>query len=344
MKVSRTTQSAAPEAGSMPNRNLYHDKRAQWAFYLAFFGILALIMSTVDNAFLLNQLAVFGVYGLLAMSISLCWGIGGILNLGQGISFGLAAYCTAMTMQMQSQDPEMNPVPPFMLNNGLEQLPWFWELFWSTGGGLFLALAVPTAFCLLFGSLLFQARVSGPFFAIISLAMLSAIYTLVIDIQPYTNGVNGISPPMPLEVFGTMLDPYSPAAFWLVFILLAVLTLLAKLLTQSKFGQVVKALKDDPERVRFLGYSVALYETLIYSISGFIAEFHAAACGFQPSADEIHQGGLARAIRADQTGQGAFDHVQAETPYHVVGVELLLQVTNFENSRHISLLPLATAT
>lgn len=101
--------------------------------------------------------------------------------------------------------------------------------------------------------------------------MLSAIYTLVIDIQPYTNGVNGISPPMPLEVFGTMLDPYSPAAFWLVFILLAVLTLLAKLLTQSKFGQVVKALKDDPERVRFLGYSVALYETLIYSISGFIA-------------------------------------------------------------------------
>jgi len=259
------------EAKSMPIRNLYHDKRAQWALYLAFFGVLALVMSTVEDAFLLNQFAVYGVYGLLAMSISLCWGIGGILNLGQGVSFGLAAYCTAMTMQMQSQDPDMNPVPPFMLNNGLEQLPWFWEPFWSTGGGLFLALAVPTAFCLLFGGLMFQARVSGPFFAIMSLAMLSAIYTLIIDVQPYTNGVNGISPPMPLEVFGTMLDPYSSTAFWLVFVLLAGLTLLAKLLTQSKFGQVVKALKSDPERVRFLGYSVALYETLIYTVSGFIA-------------------------------------------------------------------------
>ncbi|WP_313054666.1 urea ABC transporter permease subunit UrtC [Pseudomonas lopnurensis] len=253
------------------SRNLYHDRRAQWTLYLLFFAALALIPAFVEDAFLLNQFALFGVYGLLAMSISLCWGTGGILNLGQGIAFGLGAYGMAMTMQMQAQDPVTSPIPPFMLNNGLEQLPWFWEAFWSTGGGLFMTLFVPTLFCLLFGGLMFKARVSGPFFAIMSLAMLSAIYTLVLDIQPYTNGANGISPPMPLEVFGSSLDPYSTTAFWLVFGLLAGLTILAKLLTQSKFGQVVQALKNDPERVRFLGYNVALYETLTYTISGFIA-------------------------------------------------------------------------
>lgn len=251
--------------------NLYHDKRAQWTLYLLFFAALALIPMFVEDAFLLNQFALFGVYGLLAMSISLCWGSGGILNLGQGIAFGLGAYGMAMTMQMQAQDPITSPIPAFMLNNGLEQLPWFWEAFWSTAGGLFMTLFVPTLFCLLFGGLMFKARVSGPFFAIMSLAMLSAIYTLVLDIQPYTNGANGISPPMPLEVFGSSLDPYSTTAFWLVFGLLAGLTILAKLLTQSKFGQVVQALKNDPERVRFLGYNVALYETLTYTISGFIA-------------------------------------------------------------------------
>ena len=52
---------------------------------------------------------------MLAVSISLCWGFGGILNLGQGIAFGLAAYGMGMTMQMQSQDPVSNPMPPFML-------------------------------------------------------------------------------------------------------------------------------------------------------------------------------------------------------------------------------------
>ncbi|MCU1727059.1 urea ABC transporter permease subunit UrtC [Pseudomonas sp. 7P_10.2_Bac1] len=251
--------------------NLYHDRRYQWSIYLLFFALLAVIPLYVTDAFVLNQFALYGVFGLLAVSISLCWGTGGILNLGQGVMFGLSAYGMAMTMQMQSQDPVNNPIPPFMLNNGLDHLPWFWTFFDNTGGGIFLSLALPTLFCLLFGGLMFQARVSGPFFAIISLAMLSAIATLVLDVQPYTNGANGISPPMPLQVFGRSVDPYAPGIYWLVFALLAGLTITGKLLTQSKFGQIVQALKNDPERVRFLGYNVALYETLIYTISGFIA-------------------------------------------------------------------------
>lgn len=251
--------------------NPYHDKRCQWLLYLVFFSAVGLIPVFIDDAFLLNQFALYGVFGLLAVSISLCWGAGGILNLGQGLMFGLSAYGMAMTMQMQSQDPVNNPIPPFMLNNGLDHLPWFWSLFTSTGGGIFVALAVPTLFCLLFGGLMFSARVSGPFFAIISLALLSAVGTLVLDVQPYTNGANGISPPMPLQIFGAPLDPYSTSMFWVVFVCLCGLTMLAKLITQSKFGQIVHALKNDPERVRFLGYNVALYETLIYTLSGFIA-------------------------------------------------------------------------
>jgi ABC-type branched-subunit amino acid transport system permease subunit len=41
--------------------------------------------------------------------------------------------------------------------------------FWSTGGGILLALIVPTLFYVVFGTLMFRARVSGPFFAIMSL-------------------------------------------------------------------------------------------------------------------------------------------------------------------------------
>jgi len=250
--------------------NLYHNKTAQWITYAVFFAMLAIVPIVVTDSFLLNQLATYGVCGMLALSISLCWGFGGILNLGQGIAFGLGAYGMAMTMQMQAQDAS-NPIPPFMLNNSLNHLPWFWEPFSNTALGILLAVAIPTLFCAVFGGIMFRARVSGPFFAIMTLAMLSAFYTIILDRQPYTGGVNGITPPSPLQISGVEIDPYSPTAYWIVFGLLSGATVIAKLLTQSAFGLVTQAIRDDAERVRFLGYSVAGYETVIYTISGMIA-------------------------------------------------------------------------
>lgn len=251
-------------------QNPYHNEKYQWGAYATFFALVALIPILMDDAFLLNQLSTYGVYGILALSLSLCWGFGGILNLGQGIAFGLGAYGMAMTMQMQTQDAS-DPIPPFMLNNGLDTLPAIWEPFSNTTTGIILALLVPTLYCLIFGALMFQARVSGPFFAIMTLAMLSAIYTVFIDLQPYTNGVNGISPPKPLQLGSLVVDPYSKTSFWLVYIVLLVSTVSAKFITRSKFGLIVRAQNNDPERVRFLGYNVAVYETMIYSISGFMA-------------------------------------------------------------------------
>jgi urea transport system permease protein len=250
--------------------NIYHNVKAQWLAYGAFFVLLAVVPIFVSDSFLLNQFASYGVFGMLALSISLCWGFGGILNLGLGIPFGLGAYGMAMTMQMQTQDAS-NPIPPFMLNNSLDHLPLFWEPFRNTALGIILALVVPTLFCAIFGGLMFRARVSGPFFAIMTLAMLSAWYTLILDIQPYTNGANGITPPSPLKLGEYVVDPYSPVAYWSVLALLTIATVGAKLMTLSRFGLVVQAVRGDAERVRFLGYNVADYETTVYTISGFMA-------------------------------------------------------------------------
>ena len=266
------------EAKTLAVANIYHNRKAQWAVYTVLFAALATVPLLTSDSFLLNQFATYGVYAMLAVSISLCWGFGGILNLGQGIAFGLAAYGMGMTMQMQSQDPVSNPMPPFMLNNSLDYLPAIWMPFQSTAVGLLLSLLVPTLFYVVFGSIVFRARVSGAFIAIMTLALLSAFYTLIVDMQPYTNGSNGITPPAPLKVFGTDVDPYSSLGFWVVYVLLLLTTLGSKFLTQSKFGLVTQALRGDPERVRFLGYNVALYETIIYAASGLIAAI--AGCCF----------------------------------------------------------------
>lgn len=251
--------------------NLYHNRAAQWLAYAAVFALLALMPVIYDNPFVLNQFARYTVLATLAVSVSLVWGFGGILSLGQGIAFGMAAYGMAMTMQMQFQDPLTNPVPSFMLSNRIETLPILWAPFANTTLGLCLAVAAPTAFFAAFGAMMFQARIAGVFIAIMTLAMLAAWNAMVTDMQAFTAGFNGISPPLPLEIFGTMIDPYSSTAYWICAGFLAALTMMAKLLMQSRFGTVVQAIRGDPERARFLGYNVAFYQTVLFSISGFIA-------------------------------------------------------------------------
>lgn len=253
-------------------RNLYHDRRAQWLVYIVAFGALATIPVFMgDDPFTLNQFARYGVFGMLALSVSLVWGYGGILSLGQGIAFGMAAYGMGATMQMQYQDPEYDPIPSFMLTNELEALPTVWEPFWHTEIGLILALGIPTLFFIVFGFLMFQARLAGAFVAIMTLAMLGAWYNMAYDMQPFTAGFNGISPPNAFEAFGVAVDPYSSMIYWVTLGVLAALTLGTKALLESKFGTIIQAIRDDPERARFLGYNVAFYQVVAFTISGLIA-------------------------------------------------------------------------
>lgn len=257
----------------MQRANLYHDKRAQWAAYVVFFAALAAIPLMMDDPFTMNQYARYGVFGILALSVSLLWGYGGILSLGQGIAFGMAAYGMGATMQMQYQDPVSDPMPSFMLTNELESLPVVWEPFWHAHYGILLAIGVPVLFFIIFGILMFQARLAGAFVAIMTLAMLGAWYSMAYDMQPYTAGFNGISPPNAFVAFGVEVDPYSNLIYWTSLGVLCFLTLSIKALLQTKFGTVIQAIRDDPERARFLGYNVAYYQTVLFALAGLIAAF-----------------------------------------------------------------------
>jgi len=254
--------------------NLYHDKRAQWAIYLVFFGALAFVPQIMDDdPFTMNQFARYLVFGILALSVSLVWGYGGILSLGQGIAFGMAAYGMGATMQMQFQDPVNDPIPSFMLTNELEALPLIWEPFWNTPVGLMLAIGIPVIFFIIFGLMMFQARLAGAFVAIMTLAMVGAWYNVAYDMQPYTAGFNGISPPSAFVAFGIEIDPYSNIIYWVSLGMLCILTLTTKALLQTKFGTIVQAIRDDPERARLLGYNVAYYQTVVFTLGGLIAAF-----------------------------------------------------------------------
>ena len=59
--------------------------------------------------------------------------------------------------------------------------------------------------------------------------------------------------------------------YWVALGVLAALTLGTKALLASKFGTIIQAIRDDPERARFLGYNVAAYQVTVFTISGVIA-------------------------------------------------------------------------
>ncbi len=250
--------------------NIYNDPKAQWFAYIVLFGVLALIPTFGTEPFQLRVFSSYAVYAMLAVSASMVWGFGGILSLGQGIPYGLAAYCMGATMQMQFQTPD-DPIPSFMLTNELNELPSVWQPFWNTSVGLILALGVPTVVMVVFGFLMFQARLAGAFIAIMTLAMLNAFYSMAQDLQPFTAGFNGISPPNAFKAFGVEVDPYSSMLYWINLGVLALVTLGSKYMLQSKFGTVVRATRDDAERVRFLGYSVAYYQIVVFVFAGLIA-------------------------------------------------------------------------
>ena len=82
----------------------------QVVIYALFCAAVLALPLFVDDAFLLNKSARYLVLGILAMALSLSWGYGGILNLGQATSFGLGSYCMAMAAGISA--PRLLPAGP----------------------------------------------------------------------------------------------------------------------------------------------------------------------------------------------------------------------------------------
>jgi urea transport system permease protein len=213
------------------------------------------------------------------------WGYAGILNLGQGLFFGLGAYMLAMSLKLASttslQQGSDKPVPDFMLWNAepgaptelccINKASFLWIPFQSQWFGVFMGLIMPTLVALVLGLIMFRKRVAGVFVAIITLALVLLVRLVVIDAQPVTNGFNGLTDLGWFKVGGFEFDPYLTATYYLVAISLVVVLIAARLLVETRAGLILQAIRDDQNRVRYLGFDVPLYQTFFFSVSALIA-------------------------------------------------------------------------
>jgi branched-chain amino acid transport system permease protein len=179
-------------------------------------------------------------WALFAAAVDLLLGYGGLLSFGHAAFWGTSAYTTGL----------------IALHTGL---PFPVAI---VGGALAAAvLAVPIGYL--------SVRLSGIYFAMVTLAFAQMVYFIVNQWRGVTGGENGLQG-IPRELFG--LDLSDPFVFYyagLPFVLFGLLAVWR--IVHSPFGQVLMSIRDNPSRARALGYPVDRYRLLAFVLSAALA-------------------------------------------------------------------------
>jgi urea transport system permease protein len=234
-------------------------------------GALALLViaPAMLSDFRLSLLGRFICYGIVAVGIGLAWGRGGMLTLGQGVFFGLGGYVMAFHLKLADAGP--SGVPDFMLLYGSGHLPFWWEPFRSPVVTLLGIVLIPSLVAFGLGVAIFRRRVRGAYFAILSQALAAAFAILLIGQQVTLGGFNGLNGFRSFFGFN-LYDPVNKRMlFYIAATMLLIMLAVVWQLYRSRYGELLIAVRDQEERVRFLGYDPANIKLVAYVLAAAMA-------------------------------------------------------------------------
>ncbi|AOZ70100.1 urea ABC transporter permease subunit UrtC [Rhodobacter xanthinilyticus] len=226
---------------------------------------------------------------LIAIAMDLIWGYTGILSLGHFAFFGLGGYMVGMWLMyartreiVLSSAAGVLPMTPQELQDaiatqifgvvGSSDLPLVWSFAGSLPMQLLLVVLVPGVLAFLFGWFAFKSRVTGVYLSILTQAMTLALSLYLFQNDSGLRGNNGLSglQNIPgLEAAGQ--DAVSVWFLWASAGALALGYLAVAFVVSGKFGSVIRGIRDDEARVRFLGYSVETYKLFVFTLTAVIA-------------------------------------------------------------------------
>ena len=192
----------------------------------------------VRNEFYLNLASQILIYALLAVSLNLLLGYGGMVSLGHASFLGLASYAAVL-----------------LLNAGFGHF-----------AAAVLALVFSTACGAVFGML--ALRASGIGFLMITLALGQIVWGVAYRANTITNGDNGLRYAERPHPFGIDLNP-APSFYWFTLIVFALALFFIWRLTRSPFGAALQGARDQPRRMRMLGHNVWLIQWLAFVLASF---------------------------------------------------------------------------
>ena len=241
---------------------------AEYAAHTAMALMLLVVLPMVLDPFWMGNLGKYVSFAFVAVGLVLAWGYCGILSLGQGIFFGIGGYAMAMYLKLEASAPNL---PDFMEWSSVETLPLWWGPSKYFAFTVIEILLLPILIAFPFSYAIFRKRVSGVYFAIVTIALAMTMTVLIIGQQGDTGGANGITD------FKSLLgyDVISPAArlniYYLEAVLLIIVAVLAAMLLHTRFGKLLIAIRDREDRVRFSGYDTAMVKAFVFTIAAVLS-------------------------------------------------------------------------
>jgi branched-chain amino acid transport system permease protein len=208
------------------------------AFWIVFILVSALAPFFVTSNYqliLANQILIWGMF---AVAFNMLFGVTGMLSFGQALYYGLGAYAVGLSVKYLGAS-------------------WFLP---AIGMGLVAAIV----FSVLIGLLII--RVSGVFFTVLTLAFGQLVWQITFRWYNFTGGDDGIQGIIPPGILNNHKVYYY---FTLCLVLLSIWFL--RRLVHSPMGLTLRCLRQNPDRVRFLGRSVRRNQLRIYMISSVFA-------------------------------------------------------------------------
>jgi urea transport system permease protein len=256
--------------------------------YLSFAVLLVLSVAIVpilnglppDSAlhlpdYLVTLFGKFFCFATVAVAMDLLWGYAGILSLGHGVFFALGGYAMGMYLMLAIGDAGVyrSKLPDFMVFLDWKELPWFWQPFDNFLFACLAAMLVPGLLAYCFGFFAFRSRIRGVYFSIITQALTFALMLLFFRNETALGGNNGLTNFK--EIYGYSLHEQSTKLmlYMLSAAGLFVAFLIARFVTTSKAGRVLRAIRDEESRTMFAGYNPTNYKLFVYTLSAVICGF-----------------------------------------------------------------------
>jgi branched-chain amino acid transport system permease protein len=211
-------------------------------------ALALLFFPAVASDFFLTQIGGYSmIFGMMALSLMILAGYGGMVSLAQITVAGVAGYSVAI----------------FGMNaTGIMGFAWPW---WVVAP---LAIAFAAIASALIGWI--AVRTEGIYTIMITLAIATATYYFTQQNAELFNGHSGFSGLRAPEFWGVVWR--DPKPFYYLCLGLAVLSYLAVLYAaRSTFGLTLQAIRDNPRRMRAVGYDVTAHKVFAWFLAGIIA-------------------------------------------------------------------------
>lgn len=238
------------------------------AAHLAMAVLLLLVLPLTLDPFWMSNLGKYVAFAFVAVGLVLAWGYCGILSLGQGIFFGIGSYAMAMFLKLEASGSNL---PDFMEWSSVEVLPLWWEPSRYFAFTLLEIFLLPVLLAFPFSYAIFRKRVSGVYFAIVTIALAMTMTVLIIGQQGDTGGANGITDFRTLLGMDILSDESRRNIYFLEVGLLLVVAILAAALLHTRFGKILIAIRDREDRVRFSGYDTAMVKAFVFTVAAILS-------------------------------------------------------------------------